>query len=103
MYKMTTDWKGKLYIGITLKWNYIKRTVKLSTTGYVESTLQELQQPKPSKPQDSTYTGTYPTYGTNSQLTPPTDTIPTLSPEKFTRLKKVIVNFYIIVEPSMQP
>ena len=41
VYKTTTDWEGKLYIGITLKWNYTKRTVELSIPGYIESTLHE--------------------------------------------------------------
>ena len=29
-YKVTTDWEGKLYIGIALKWEYEKGLVKLS-------------------------------------------------------------------------
>ena len=28
-YKVTTDWGGKLYIGIALKWDYEKGTVQL--------------------------------------------------------------------------
>ena len=29
-YKVSTDWEGKLYIGIALKWDYEKGTVRLS-------------------------------------------------------------------------
>ena len=93
LYKMTTDWEGKLYIGITPKRNYIKRMVELSITGYVEAALHELQHPKPSLPQDSPYLWTAPTYGTNSQLTPSPYTTPTLPPEKRTRLQRVIGKF----------
>ena len=78
---MATSWEGKLYIGITLKWSCIECTVEISMPSYVEVEMHELQHPKPSRPQDSPYPWTTPTYGTNSQLTPPLDTTPTLSPE----------------------
>ena len=39
MYKMTTYLEGELYIRITLKWNYNKRTVEISIPGYVEASL----------------------------------------------------------------
>jgi hypothetical protein len=34
-YKMTTDWNGNLYCGITLNWDYTNRTVELSMPGYM--------------------------------------------------------------------
>jgi hypothetical protein len=52
-YKMTTDWTGKLYCGITLNWDYIKRTVLLSMPGYVAKALQRFQIPAPTRPQHS--------------------------------------------------
>ena len=39
-YKVTTDWEGKLYIGIALKWDYEKGTVQLSIPGYVRAAQQ---------------------------------------------------------------
>jgi hypothetical protein len=39
-YKMTTDWKGSLYCGISLDWDYVNRTVTLSMPGYVAKALQ---------------------------------------------------------------
>ena len=80
MYKMNTYWEVKLYIKITLKWNCIKLMVWLSMPGYVESELHEFLHPKPSQPQDSPYPWAAPTYGANSQLAPPPDTTPTLTP-----------------------
>ena len=93
MYKMTTYLERKLCIVITLKWNHIKHPVELSMTGYVEVVLQEFQHLKPSWPQESPYLWTSPTYGANSQLTPPPDTTPILLPGKRTRLKIVIGKF----------
>ena len=57
-YKVTTDWEGKLYIGIALKWDYEKGTVQLSMPGYVRAALhafQAFQHEKPILPQDSLY------------------------------------------------
>ena len=42
-YKVTTDWEGKLYIGIALKWDYEKGTIQLSMPGYVRAALHLFQ------------------------------------------------------------
>ena len=93
MYKTTTDWGGELYIRIAIKWNHIKLTVELSISGYVEAALREFQNPKLSRPQESPYLWTSPTYVANSQLSPPPYTTPTLFPEKRTRLQILIGKF----------
>ena len=51
--KITVDWEGKLYCGITLNWDYNKRTVELSMPGYVEEVLHKYQHIPPQKPQHS--------------------------------------------------
>ena len=38
-YTISEDWEAKLYIGITLKWDYGKQTVDLSMPGYVTAAL----------------------------------------------------------------
>ena len=38
-YKVITDWEGKLYIGIKLKWDHEKGTVQFSMPGYVCAAL----------------------------------------------------------------
>ena len=38
---ITTDWEGKLYFGITMKWNYTKKYVYISMNGYVKETLHQ--------------------------------------------------------------
>ena len=40
-YEYSTDWKGYLYCGITLKWDYIKATFQLSIPGYIAVVLQK--------------------------------------------------------------
>ena len=54
-YKVTTDWEGKLYLGIALKWDYKKVTFQLSMPGYVREALNSFQHKKPKQPQDSPY------------------------------------------------
>ena len=38
-YKVTTYWEEKLYIGISLKWDYEKGMVQLSMPGYVRAAI----------------------------------------------------------------
>jgi hypothetical protein len=62
-YKITTDWTGTLYCGITLKWDYTKRTVELSMPTYVAKALQRFQHELPIKPEDAPHTSVRPQYG----------------------------------------
>ena len=45
------DREGKLFYGITLKWDYIRRTCELSMPGYIESILNRFHHPHPTKPE----------------------------------------------------
>ena len=103
VHKMATYWERKLYIGITLKWNYIKCMVELLIPGCVESPMHEFQHPKPPWSKDSPYSWTASTYGANSQLAPLLDTTPTLSPENAPGCKDWLKNSYTIVEPLVRP
>ncbi len=40
-YKVTKDWTGNLYCGISLDWDYINRTVDISMPGCIKKKLQE--------------------------------------------------------------
>ncbi len=42
-YKLTCDWTGTCYIGITLDWDYKKRQVHLSMPNYVKRALKQFQ------------------------------------------------------------
>ena len=62
-YNMTEDWEGERYCGITLKWDYKKRTVQMSLPGYVEAALQRFQHPAPTRAQDAPHRYNKPVYG----------------------------------------
>ena len=49
-YKFKVDEEAKQYVGIHLKWDYNKRTVRLSMDGYVKQALLEFQHGAPSAP-----------------------------------------------------
>jgi hypothetical protein len=50
-YKISVNWAGTDYCGLSIKWNYAKRYVDISMPGYIASTLERLQHPKPARPQ----------------------------------------------------
>jgi hypothetical protein len=49
-YKVTIDYKGSLYCGVTLEWNYEQRYVDISMPGYVKKLLIKYKHPTPTKP-----------------------------------------------------
>jgi hypothetical protein len=50
-YKIKTDWGGTVYSGITLKWDYEKRTCDISMPVYVNNVLNKFQHDSPKTPQ----------------------------------------------------
>ena len=50
-YEITVDWTGTLCAGVTLTWNYLERTVILSTPNYVKKLLIECHHPIPRRAQ----------------------------------------------------
>jgi len=38
-YKLTEDWAGDLYCGISLRWDYVRRTLDISMPGYIKKQL----------------------------------------------------------------
>jgi hypothetical protein len=78
LYEVTEAWEGKLYCGITLKWDYKQGTVDLTMPGYIESVLHKFQHTPPNKLQYSPYPPRKPQYGRKVQLTPEIIDSPTL-------------------------
>ena len=97
-YKVITDWEGKLYIGVALKWEYEKGTVKLSMPGYVHAALYYLQQEKPKRPQDSPYPWTQLIYEKNQMLS---EKAPAeeLDDNNQKILQKIVGNSFVMMEP----
>ncbi len=49
-YKITEDWSGSKYIGLTFDWDYENRKVHLSMPGYVQKSLKRFEHTAPKKP-----------------------------------------------------
>jgi len=90
---VSTDWEGTLYCGITLKWDYKKRTVQLSMPGYIENALHKFQHPPPTRPEDAPYKYNEPQYGAKIQMTDPIDNSDPLPAADVKRLQQVTGTF----------
>jgi hypothetical protein len=49
-YELATDWTATVYSGMTLKWDYDKRTCNISMPGYVSNILSKFQHDSPKHP-----------------------------------------------------
>ncbi len=102
--EVSIDWEGTLYCGISMKWDYNKRTCELSMPGYVEKGLARFHHPTPTKPQ-------YSPYPANERFTPgvqhviPADTSRPSDDKTKKRLQQIIGVFLFYaraVDPTMQ-
>jgi hypothetical protein len=66
-YELTTDWEGKLYSGMTLKWDYKNITCDIFMPGYVETVLSKFQHDTPKHPQHTPSRYIMSVYGTKTQ------------------------------------
>jgi hypothetical protein len=57
-YKVAVDWKGSLFCGVKLTWNYINRHVTTNMPGYIGTAVTKYQDPKPAVPQHAPYKAT---------------------------------------------
>jgi hypothetical protein len=73
---VSEDWEGTLFCGITLDWDYDKKTVDLSMPGYIAKVLLKFQHPHPKIPEHQPAKHNQPQYGTKVQMTEPTDVSP---------------------------
>ena len=89
-YKVTIDWTGSNYLGLTLNWDYKNKTVDLSMPGYIEATLHRFQHPLPAKPQHSPHAWTAPTYGAATQWAIDADDSPPLQATDLTILQQIL-------------
>jgi hypothetical protein len=89
LYKITVDWTGTKYIGLTLAWNYTQGFVDISMPGYVKRALLRFQHPQPLKPQHAPSKFTRPAYG-QQQLTPIPDSSDILETDATRRLQEII-------------
>jgi hypothetical protein len=78
-YKLSEDWEGTLYCGITLDWDYQNRTLGLSMANYVSKLRAKFQHQPPKQPQHSPHCAPPKKYGMaahdpiSPDTTPPID------------------------------
>ena len=92
-YTISTDPKGRRYLGIDLDWDYENRTVHLSMLKYVPQALTRFKHRAPKKPQHQPHPHVKPKYGATKQYTPGADTSPLLSKEDKKYVQEVVGTF----------
>ena len=102
---VSVDWKGTLYCGITLKWDYRQRTCKLSMPGYVQQAVDKFQHgiTSPNKASGAPH----PYKSTKKQglpMTQPINDTAKLSPQAIKLLQQIMGTFHFYsraVDPTM--
>ena len=90
-YKLTKDWKGNLYCGITLEWNYYNmRYVDISMPGYIKKKLHEYGHAYPKRMQTCPYSPEPKTYGAKAQSPLPTDDSKPLDKKGILKIQKIV-------------
>ena len=96
------DWKGRLFFGITLDWNYNMRRVDLSIPSYVQRKRTKYQHYNPKNPQHSPYQAQPIQYGTKVQQPVKSDTSAPLSYEQIKSVQD-IVGAFVWYNPVCDP
>ena len=89
-YKLVEDWKGDLYCGIKLNWDYQARTLDISMPGYIKKLLQKYKHRMPTRPQHCPYSPAPKQYGAKAQSPLPIDISPKLLPDEIKEIQHVI-------------
>ena len=92
-YKITVDWKGSKYVGISLNWDYKTRVLHTSVPDFVKKSLNKYQHPTPSKPQHAPTKATPINYGAKVQAPTPDDETPLLTPEGIRQVQDIVGTF----------
>ena len=95
-YKVTADWTGKRYIGITINWYYVKRQVHISMPGFVAKALKQFQYSKPNKPQHLPFQNETINYGANKQYATQSSTAPLIDKKGKHFIQQVCGKFLLI-------
>ena len=89
-YKLTKDWTGNLYCGITLDWDYTNRKVHLSMPGYVQKALKQFQHKRKNKPQHAPYPSAKINYGAKEQYTHTLPPSPALDKKGVKQVQEIV-------------
>ena len=89
---VTVDWKGELFVGIKLKWDYDKRTLDTNTPNFVPKALHKYQHSKPKQPQHAPAKSVPIHYGSRIYIEEK-DTSPPISPARIKLIQDVVGTF----------
>jgi hypothetical protein len=102
-YGLTIDWTATVYSGMTLKWDYDKRTCDISMPGYVSNFQSKFQHDSPKHSQHTPSRYVTPVYGAKTQYTT-VDKTPPLTAQQCLTIQKVtgsVVYYAIVVDPTV--
>ena len=103
-YKVTNDWTGNRYIGITLDWDYERRQVHLSMPGYVQKALKQFQHESTKKKQHAPFPCARINYGAKKQYATQHSTAPLLDKKGKKYIQQVCGKFLFLgraVDPTL--
>jgi hypothetical protein len=102
-YEITTDWTATVYSGMTLKWDYKKRTCDISTPCYVSNVLSKFQHDAPKHPQHTPSRYVTPVYSAKTQYATKDET-PPLTAQQCLTIQKVtgsVLYYARAVDPTV--
>jgi hypothetical protein len=102
-YELTTEWAATVYSGMTLKWDYEKRTCDMSMPGYVLNVLRKFQRDASKHTQHTPSKYVTPVYGAKTQYATKDET-PPLTAKQCLTIQKVtgLVLYYVqAVDPTV--
>jgi hypothetical protein len=88
--KLTEDWTGSLYCGISLDWDYVGRTVDISMPGYIKKKLQEYQHTLARRVQNCPYSPDPKQFGVDAQAPIEQDATATLDAKGIKRVQQIV-------------
>jgi hypothetical protein len=92
-YKCSQDWSSVRYLRMTINWDYINKSVRVSMLDYVPEALIRFHHMPPAKPQQQPYPHIKPMYGATKQYAETIDTSPPLSKEDKKYVQEVVGTF----------
>jgi hypothetical protein len=101
--ELTTDWTVTVYSGMTLKWDYSKRTYDISMPGYVSNVLSKFQHDAPKHPQHNPSWYITPVYSAKTQYATKDET-PPLTAQQCLTIQKVtgsVLYYARAVDPTV--
>jgi hypothetical protein len=88
-YKLTEDWDGDLYSGISLKWDYGAQTLNISMPGYIKKQLLKYEHIM-RQVQHCPYAPEPKRYGINAQPPLPQDNTRKLNNKEIEKIQKIV-------------